>query len=255
MNNSTAKAQDPRGAIRGFFLLDGFIRLFIWYSSAALTFAAFNAWIPWPVGSPVGGSLGETWEWGCRFSHLVLGFNVIYLAHLLVLRLLIPTPKEGRYTFADKGLRLHLVWAALIATIVRARYYPPFPGFLVFHISNLPPICWLVTWIIGPKSQSCFPLDPPIPDPDFVEIGRNVTIGYSTSLTSHVQDREGVTVAKIVVEDDVMIGAEALIYGGCVIKRGALIYGGSVVRPFTIIGENEAWGGVPARKVKDMPPT
>jgi len=149
---------------------------------------------------------------------------------------------------------MDIIWAALVSIITRARYHAPFPGFLVFHLANLPPLCWLVNAIMGPKSQSVFPLDPPIPDPKHTEIGRNVTIGYSTSLTAHVQDREGVSVKKIVVEDDVMIGAEALIYGGTTIKRGAIVYGGAVVRPDTVIGENEAWGGVPARKIKDMPP-
>lgn len=255
MGKSAVKPQDPSVLLRSFFLLDGLIRIFIWYSSIGLTFVLFNWLAVWPTGSPIGGDLGTVWTWAERIAHWVMAYNVIYLLHLLILRLLIPTIKEGRYDFAGKGgIQLHLVWASLVAVLIRARYEAPFPGFLVYHIANLPPFCWLVNRILGPKSRSVFVLDPPMPDPDFTEIGRNVTIGWGTSLTAHIHDREGVTIKKIVVEDDVMIGAEVLIYGGVTIKRGAIVFGGAVVPPFTVIGENEAWGGVPARKIKDMPP-
>jgi hypothetical protein len=236
-------------------LLEGFVRLLLWQSSLALTMVCLNALRQWPARPPIGADWATVSQWAEIAAQGIVLFNLIYLSHLLILRLLIPTPKEGRYRFVGAGrLQPAVFWAALIAILTRARYQAPFPGFLVFHIANLPPFCWLVKTILGPKSRSVLVLDPPIPDPDFTEIGRNVTIGWGSSITAHIQDREGVTVKKVVVEDDVMIGAEVLIYGGCTIKRGAVIYGGAVVRPDTVIGENEAWGGVPARKIKDLPP-
>ncbi len=255
MSKPAAKPQDPSASLRGFLLLDGLIRLAIWYSSIGLTFYLFNRLNVWPSGSPIGGDLGTVWKWAERIAHWVIAFNVIYVRILLVLRLLIPTIKEGRYDFVGKGgVQMHLVWAGLVGVLIRARYEAPFPGFLVVHIANLPPFCWLFNRIMGPKSRSVFVLDPLIPDPDFTEIGRNVTIGWGASLAAHIHGRDGVTIKKIVVEDDVMIGSGALIYGGVTIKRGAIIFGGAVVPPFTTIGENEAWGGVPARKIKDVPP-
>lgn len=254
-NPPGAKRKDPAASLRWFLFLEGLFRLLLWQSSAALTIMLFSRLDAWPAQSVVGLDWHGGWKWAEKLTHVILAFNVIYLVHLLVLRLLIPTTKEGRYSFVGGGgMRIGLLWAALTGMITRARYEPPFPAFLVFHISNLPPFCWLVNRILGPKSRSVFVLNPPMPDPDHTEVGRNVTIGWSSSITAHIHDRDGVTVKKVVVEDDVMIGAEVLIYGGCTIKRGAVVYGGAVVRPDTVIGENEAWGGVPARKIKDLPP-
>ena len=248
------KLHDPAAGIRGFMFFDGLVRLILWQASLALTVVLFNTLDAWPTRSPIGADWLTIWKWMEKLGHMVLVFNVAYLLLLLVLRLLIPTPKEGRYSFVKGTFQRGILWAALVSVITRARYEPPFPGFLVFHIANLPPFCWLVKWIMGPNSRSVFVLNPPIPDPDFTQIGRNVTIGWGTSITAHIQDREGVTLKKVVIEDNVMIGAEVLIYGGTTIKRGAVIYGGAVIRPDTVIGENEAWAGVPARKIKDLKP-
>lgn len=256
MSTITAKPKDPRPAIRGYLFLDGFVRLTLWYSSIALAAASFTALGGWPEGVQfVNAELPAAWRWGQALSQLVLLYNIIYILEILALRLLLPRAKEGEYSLKP-GQRIDraLLWSALSATLLRARYESPFPGFLVFHLTNLPPLCWLYTGIMGPRSRSCFPLDPPIPDPDLTTIGRNVTIGNMTSVICHTQYRDSVSLRKTVIEDDVMVGAHALLYGGCHVKRGAVIYGGAVVPPNTVIGENEAWGGVPARKIRDLPP-
>jgi acetyltransferase-like isoleucine patch superfamily enzyme len=254
METRSVKTMNLAVGLRGFLFLEGFVRLFLWYSSFAFTMAIFGALRDWPGQPLIGGSLGDAWKWGEALSQLVLIYNVVYLTELLVLRLPIPSPKEGEYDLSPgRPFDVRLVWTALISIIVRARYQAPFPAFLVFHLSNIPPFCWLVTWIIGPKSKSCLLLDPPVPDPDLTEIGRNVIVGNMTSIIAHNQYRDHVSLRKTVIEDDAMIGAHALVYGGCTIKRGAVVYGGAVVPPNTVIGENEAWGGVPARKIKDLP--
>lgn len=255
MSNTSPKPADPSGALRAYMFLDGLVRLFLWVSSLALTVAFFTALGLWPEGSLIGADLATAWSWGVRLALAVVVYNVVYVAHLVILRAPLPTPKEGYYPLG-RGVEVgpQLLWAALSSTLLRAKYEPPFPGFLVSHLINLPPLHWLVNRIVGPKSRSCFVLNPLIPDPSHTEFGRNVTIGNMTSVIAHVHNRDGITLKKTVVEDDVMIGAHALIYCGCTIKRGAVVYGGSVVRPDTVIGENEAWGGVPARKIKDLPP-
>ena len=255
MSTASAKPKDPRTAIRGYMLLDGFVRLTLWYSSIAFAIALFTSLDGWPEVPIIRADLSAAWRWGQALSQLVLLYNLVYLLEILVLRLLLPRAKEGEFSLqAGQRLDHALLWMALSTTLLRARYEAPFPGFLVFHLANLPPLCWLYAWIMGPKSRSCLLLDPPIPDPGLTEIGRNVTIGNLTSVICHTQYRDRVSIRKTVIEDDVMIGAHALLYGGCHIKRGAVVYGGAVVPPNTVIGENEAWGGVPARKIKDLPP-
>ncbi len=55
----------------------------------------------------------------------------------------------------------------------------------------------------------------------------------------------------IVVEDDVWIGAGAIILGGVAIRRGAIVGAGAVVT--TEVASYTVVGGVPARLIKDRP--
>jgi acetyltransferase-like isoleucine patch superfamily enzyme len=138
--------------------------------------------------------------------------------------------------------------------LTKARIEAPFPAFLVYHICNLPPMRWLVGPTLGPHSGSCNVTQPILADPHLTTFGKNVVIGYGASIAAHTQDRDGVTIARTTVEDEALIGAHALIYGGCTIKRGAMILGGAVLRPFTVVGEHEVWGGVPAKKLQVSAP-
>lgn len=255
MSSRSTKVRDTAPGMRGFLFLEAFVRLTIWYSALALTVAFFTWMDAWPDTSLVKANLPTAWKWGQHLSNMIIVYNLIYLGILLLLRLPVPTPKEGDYPLRSvRGLSAQLLCHTWVSILVRARYEAPFPAFLVFHLANLPPLCWLVRWIFGPKSRSCLVLDPPMPDPYLTHIGRNVIVGNMTSIICHTQYRDRVALRKTVIEDDVMIGAHALVYSGCHIKRGAVVYGGAVVPPDTVIGENEAWGGVPAKKIRDLPP-
>ncbi|MFH1419247.1 MAG: DapH/DapD/GlmU-related protein [Planctomycetota bacterium] len=255
MNTSTVKTGDAKLGLQGLLLLDVAVRLFIWSSSLAFTVAVMTALDDWPDGSIVGAKLGLAWKWGEKLTHAILLFNLFYVAHLVIIRLLLPTPKEGSYSMTPgTPFDRQIIWAALLAMLTKARYHAPFPGFLVFHIANLPPMRWFMNNIFGPKSKSCYVLDPIIGDPHLTEIGRNVVFGFNSSVTCHTQQRDSVTVKKVVIGDDVLIGANAVIFSGCEIQRGAVILSGAVVSPNTMIGECEVWGGMPARKIKDQPP-
>jgi acetyltransferase-like isoleucine patch superfamily enzyme len=146
-----------------------------------------------------------------------------------------------------------LIWATLLMTLNKARYFPPFPGFLVFQVANLPPMCWLMGPICGPKSRSCYAIEPAILDPHLVELGRNVVIGFNATIAGHYQERDAWILKRTVIEDDVVIGGHVVIYGGVHIGVGATVGAGAIVLPNTVIGPNEFWGGVPAKKIRDLP--
>jgi acetyltransferase-like isoleucine patch superfamily enzyme len=55
----------------------------------------------------------------------------------------------------------------------------------------------------------------------------------------------------VVIEDDVCIGAQAVLLDGTHIERGAIIAAGSVVRGH--VPAYQIWGGVPAHFIKDRP--
>jgi hypothetical protein len=90
-------------------------------------------------------------------------------------------------------------------------------------------------------------------DPQFLQIGDNVTIGQDSLLTAHVMEGDLLAHYPIRVGNRATIGAKALIYAGVTVGEGAIVAGGAVVPKFTEIGPHEIWGGVPARLIKKQP--
>lgn len=95
---------------------------------------------------------------------------------------------------------------------------------------------------------------------DPVDIGARVQIGPRVSFETlghnlvYVPGKgRGRTSAPIVVEDEVWVGAGAIILGGVTIGRGAVVAAGAVVTkdvpPYTLVG------GVPARAIKTIDPS
>lgn len=252
---ATPGPADPRRAMQGFLLLDMLVRLFVWASALALACAAFTALRWWPKGSLVGADLAVAWQWGGALTRWIILYNLAYVAILVLLRLPCPKPRPGRYsTAAGAKPDRQLLWSCLLAVLTKARLQAPFPGFLVFHIANLPPMCWLMNPIFGPHSRSVNAADPNVLDPHDVSIGRNVVIGFNATITAHVQDRDGIEFRPTIIEDDVLIGGHSVVPGGVHIGRGAILASSAVLRPNTIIPPNELWGGVPAKKIADLPP-
>jgi acetyltransferase-like isoleucine patch superfamily enzyme len=92
-----------------------------------------------------------------------------------------------------------------------------------------------------------------------VRIGRNVQIGPNVSFETvshgliYVPGKgRGDVVLPIIVEDEVWIGAGAIITGGVTIGKGAVVAAGAVVardvEPMTVVG------GVPAKLIKKIDP-
>src|ERR1043166_6820709 len=248
-----AHSPDNRHSIQALLLLDVVVRLFIWSLSFAITATLMSKFALWPDPAPWHANWSTCWRWGQSFSTAILIFNFAYLAILIALKLPIPATREGRYEMRG-NLDRQLMWAGFNAVLTKARLEALFPAILVHQISSLPLIFWVVSRTLGPRSRSCNVTQPILGDPHMITLGRNVVIGYGASIVAHTQDRDGLTIARTIVEDDVLIGAESVIYGGCRISRGATILGGAVVKPFTHLGPNEVWGGVPAVKLKEMPP-
>jgi hypothetical protein len=242
-----------RPALRASLALDVIARLTIWGAALALSLAAFHTLDAWPQTGPTHADLLLAVRWAARLAWFVLLFNVVYVGLLVLLRLLIPTPREGRYAKAGGPVNRQLIWATLLMALNKARYFPPFPGFLVFQVANLPPMCWLMGPICGPKSRSCYAVEPAILDPHLVELGRNVVIGFNSTVAGHYQERDAWILKRTVIEDDVVIGGHAVIYGGVHIGAGAAVGAGAIVLPNTVIGPNEFWGGIPAKKIRDLP--
>lgn len=78
-------------------------------------------------------------------------------------------------------------------------------------------------------------------------VGKNCHIGAGTVLAGVI---EPPSAKPVVVEDDVLIGANAVVLEGVTIGKGSVVAAGAVVTqdvaPFTVVA------GMPARKIKDI---
>ena len=71
-------------------------------------------------------------------------------------------------------------------------------------------------------------------------IGNNVSIGHNAIV-------HGCT-----IEDNVLIGMGAIVMDDCMVESNSIVGAGSVVTQGTHIRSGEVWGGIPARKLKDI---
>jgi len=255
MSHTSETPKDPRRELQGFVFFEGLVRLFIWTGSMALTLVLVARLDIWPSSWAAVSDWRQIGPLAQGLGLAILLFNFFYVAFLIVLRLPIPTPKEGSYSVVPgEPLDRQLIWSCLIATLTKARYEAPFPAFFAFHLSNLPPMCWLMGRVFGPRSKSCHISDVLFLDPYGVDVGRNVLLGYGSIIAAHIQNRGEVEIRRTVIEDDAIVGGNAVVYGGCTIKRGGIVLGGAILLPNTTVGEYEVWGGVPAKKIKTLSP-
>ena len=95
-----------------------------------------------------------------------------------------------------------------------------------------------------------------IDGPGGIEIGSNIGIASGTQIYTQNHKymdkkipyyQQEVELAKVVIEDDVWVGANSLIMAGITLKQGTIVAAGSVVtkdsEPYSVIA------GVPARKI------
>lgn len=75
-----------------------------------------------------------------------------------------------------------------------------------------------------------------------VHIGNNVSIAHNA------------IVHACTIHDNVLVGMGAIILDGAVIESNCVIAAGAVVLENTIVSANTVWGGVPAKKLKDITP-
>ena len=73
-----------------------------------------------------------------------------------------------------------------------------------------------------------------------LEIGNNVSIGHNA------------IVHGCKIKDNVLIGMGAIVMDDCLVESNSIVGAGSVVTQGTHIKSGEVWGGIPARKIKDI---
>ena len=93
-----------------------------------------------------------------------------------------------------------------------------------------------------------------IVEPQMVEIGQGSIVGDTSLLMAHAMDKETVILKRIVLGRNTTVGAHAIVMPGVQIGDNSIVAAGSVVPMDTIIPPGEVWGGMPARKIKELSP-
>lgn len=87
--------------------------------------------------------------------------------------------------------------------------------------------------------------------PEQIEVGDNVIIGYNTTLLGHEFLKDEWRRGKVVIEKDVVIGANCTVLPGVVIGEGAVVSAMSLVN--RDIPPHSFYGGVPVRNLRERP--
>jgi acetyltransferase-like isoleucine patch superfamily enzyme len=161
---------------------------------------------------------------------------VIYRIFLLIMPL-----REG---YLEPGSREEfaaqvyvLFYLILFNTLIRTEFLPI-------------PLKTLVYVCLGSKIGKNSFSPGTILDPPLTEIGANTIIGHGATLYSHVIEGQYFALEKIVLGNNVTVGAHAIIMPGVRVGDGAIVSSGAVVAKGTRIAPGELWGGVPARCLK-----
>jgi len=102
-------------------------------------------------------------------------------------------------------------------------------------------------------------------DVHYIKVGNNTNIQDNvvvhatykkspTNIGNNVTIAHGAIIHGCTVQDDVMIGMNAVILDDAIIEQNSIVAAGSVVTKGTIVKSGSVYAGVPAKKVKDISP-
>ncbi len=89
-------------------------------------------------------------------------------------------------------------------------------------------------------------------EPPLISIGDDAILGQDCVVTAHVITSGHIILREIKIAKGATVGINAVIMPGVEIGDGAVVASCSVVAMGTRIPAGELWGGVPARKIKDL---
>lgn len=105
-----------------------------------------------------------------------------------------------------------------------------------------------VYWLLGTPVGKYSMIGGKIIEPLMVSLGDEVILGEDSLVLGHLITKNKLFLGKVVIGNQVTIGAKAIIMPDVIIEDGAVVWAGSLVPRGTRIKKNEEWSGIPARK-------
>ncbi len=90
-------------------------------------------------------------------------------------------------------------------------------------------------------------------DHPLLTIGDHATIGQNSVITAHAITRDEIVMAPVRIGRGAVVGINCVVMPGVELGDGAVLAPGGVATAGTRIPAHELWGGIPARKLKDLP--
>ena len=190
----------------------------------------------------------ETYFW---IFFIVLPFNIFLAIHLIQLSailisvlflkiiILIHNPKEGNFKRSIED-RDYYFWT--IRNIVKK--WP-------LYVTASNPFPWLknrfTLRFYGVKIGKKTICDNSWISSEFVSIGKNVIIGMNSTILSFSIEQDNFILKKIVVDDNVLIGAKCVLLPGTIIKRNAKLSAHSYTNHNHVLKEDSIYRGHPAK--------
>ena len=88
-----------------------------------------------------------------------------------------------------------------------------------------------------------------VADCNLITIGEDTVVGGDVTLIAHSVEGFNLVTAPVKIGSRVTVGLMAVVMPGCEIGDGAILAANAVLKKGTLIGANEIWGGVPAKKL------
>jgi acetyltransferase-like isoleucine patch superfamily enzyme len=177
----------------------------------------------------------------------LLFFILVLLIFLGLIFRLVPRVREGEYPLERSGEVLKWMICAGIVNYVR-----------IIGLSRIiysqPLLRRVFFWAFGAKvhPSAVVAYEVLLADPYFLEIKANAKIGDRSKIIGHISDTEKFTFKKVIIEENVIIGANSGIMPGVTVGRNSIIGADSVVTSNKVIPPDELWMGRPAKRVKSL---
>ncbi len=92
-----------------------------------------------------------------------------------------------------------------------------------------------------------------IRDHPLIQIGDYATLGQNSVITAHAITHDSIVLKPIHIGKNAVVGINCVVMPGLRMGENAVLAPGSVTVIDTQIPPNELWGGIPAKKIKDLP--
>lgn len=110
----------------------------------------------------------------------------------------------------------------------------------------------LVGFLFGAKMGKNIGMGGNLVDPWLITISDNAILGLNSAIIAHAITSGQIILKPVVIKKGATVGVHCVIMPGVVVGENSVVVAGSVVKMDTIIPNNELWGGMPAKKIKNI---